>query len=656
MVISPAAFAAADYYIDDVPNTGGDCTLIGTWDNGSKTCTLNGDITISGANDGIEIRNNNVTLDGAGHSLTFTSNPTAQTGVVLNILDGVTVRNLTIKGFYRGILLQLGTNTTINGNRVEANGAGMSGEGIRVWGGNTNSITFNNIIANTTRGLWIEDSNNNTIFFNNFISNSPSQAVVDGTSAGNSFSYLGQLGNYWDSFDTQPEGCINIMPFDEFCDGNYVFTGSVDTGPWVLRGMWDRSDWTWYDDVGGDNWVLLANRPDSMNNMLFDLQINNLMQPLASVPGYSPGYVPPGSTIYNKYAGLMGGPVTAYSGTWNPTSVTSQRILWPKGGDSLEEVNGTHYAGMDSRLYWTWYDMVSPGYKNWVLISNPNSYQINYNVKIAGSVVDTGVIPVNGRVIPTFPGVIGGPVEVNGWNDFGNPVYIMASQRVLSNDDTAFNEQPGLPATALTDHYVWTWYDMTSTGARNWVLVANPPGAASPIYFEIWIAGAKVMDGGPIAAGGNETPIFPGNIGGPVEVKSFSDAAHTLTANSIASQRIIWGPSFGEVVGADYSALGSSYDWTWYDEVSAGSRNWVLVANPVDAAAAIYYEIWIAGVKVKDGGPIAPGSNETPTFPGTLGGPVEVKSFSDAIHSIGADSIASQRVLWNGYFNEVWGQ
>jgi hypothetical protein len=141
-----------------------------------------------------------------------------------------------------------------------------------------------------------------------------------------------------------------------------------------------------------------------------------------------------------------------------------------------------------------------------------------------------------------------------------------------------------------------------------------------------------------------------------VEVKSFSDAPHVTPAPSIASQRIIWGPSFGEVLGMGNIDLTDEYNWTWYDESSTGARNWILVANPPAAPAAIFYEIWIAGVKVHDGGPIPPGDNETPTFPGDIGGPVTVVSFSDAAHTVSANSIASQRVLWNGYFNEVWGQ
>jgi parallel beta-helix repeat protein len=555
-------------------------------------------------------------------------------------------------------LLQLSSNTTLNGNRVEANGAGMGGEGIYVWGGNNNNIVFNNIVANTTRGLWIDSSSNNSVFFNNFISNSTVQAQVTGMTMGNSFSYLGQIGNYWDNFDSRiaPENCVNIMPFDEVCDGNYSFTGGVDTGPLVLRDWWDRYDWTWYDDVGGDNWVLLANRPGNSRNMLFNLSINNMTMALASLPGYSPGYVPPGKVIYNKYAGLMGGPVTALNHDLTEPAITSQRVLWPKGGDSLEEVNGVKAQGLDSRFYWTWYDMASPGFKNWVLVSNPNSYQINYNVRIAGTVVDTGIIPAGGRVTPSFPGVIGGPVEVNAWNSFGDPVYIMASQRVLSNGDMAFNEVPGQPASQLTDNHVWTWYDMTG-GAQNWVLVANPPGAA-PIYYEIWIAGTKVRDGGPIPAGGNETPTFPDMIGGPVEVKSFTNPGHTIAANSIASQRSLWGPSFEEVPGADSAALLPSYFWTWYDEKSAGARNWVLVANPSATdtiTATISFPDAATGTPVNSTMDIPPGGRWTPTFAGLMGGPVSVSAVQQGTTNARV-VIASQRVLWNGYFNEVWGQ
>jgi hypothetical protein len=496
LVIAQNAEAVAQYTIQDDPE-GEDCILIGTWDNASKTCTLNRDlnITLPGANDGIQIDDNDITLDGAGHTVRLTSVLDTQYGVYLPGITGASVRNVNVTGFLRGIVISAGSGNHIVGNRVEANRYGYN-----VFNSNNNSFFFNDVINNATYGLQYSNADDNGVLWNNFVANA-SQAFVDSASTGNTFD-----ANYWDNWDSRiaPENCVNNAPFDGVCDVPYAVSlvpAYNDMTPLVLKGGWDRYDWTWYDNVGGDNWILLANRPNAMGNLLFSLRIGNAMQPLAAVPGFPPGYVPPGKAIYNKYEGLMGGPVTANIRSFAGEAITSQRILWPKGGDSLEEVNGTIWDGMNSRMLWTWYDMASPGYKNWVLVSNPNAYQINYNVRIAGMVVDVGSIPANGRVTPSFPGVIGGPVEVNAWNSFGDPVFIMASQRVLSNGDTAFNEQPGLPAHGLTNDYIWTWYDQASAGAQNWVLVANPPGAAAPIYYEVWIAGTKFRDGGPVPPG-----------------------------------------------------------------------------------------------------------------------------------------------------------
>ena len=44
--------------------TGGDCTLVGAWDGGSKTCTITLDI-----NDSVSINSPDFTLDCAGHAL-----------------------------------------------------------------------------------------------------------------------------------------------------------------------------------------------------------------------------------------------------------------------------------------------------------------------------------------------------------------------------------------------------------------------------------------------------------------------------------------------------------------------------------------------------------------------------------------------------------
>ena len=93
-----------------------------------------------------------------------------------------------------------------------------------------------------------------------------------------------------------------------------------------------------------------------------------------------------------------------------------------------------------------------------------------------------------------------------------------------------------------------------------------------------------------------------------------------------------------------------------------------MIANP--SAQPVHYEVYVAGsLKEQDryngaaNTPIPAGSYVAPSFPGLIGVPVEVKSCFAQFDTNGncpdttpPPVIASQRQLWNGYFNEVWGQ
>ncbi|HZD04490.1 MAG TPA: hypothetical protein VE173_06220, partial [Longimicrobiales bacterium] len=152
---------------------------------------------------------------------------------------------------------------------------------------------------------------------------------------------------------------------------------------------------------------------------------------------------------------------------------------------------------------------------------------------------------------------------------------------------------------------------------------------------EIKIAGTPVASGS-IAPGQKVTPTF-NTMGGPVEV--------TASDRVIASQRIVWGPSFEEVPGYPNEAMASAYHWTWYDQAEGpGVTNWVLIANP--GTTAVNATVKIAGTP-RWSGAIPAGGRVTPTFPGVMGGPVEVSATGQVM--------SSQRVIWNGYFNEVLG-
>jgi len=428
--------------------------------------------------------------------------------------------------------------------------------------------------------------------------------------------------------------------------------------------------WTWYDNASSANWVLMANPYGSGHNLTFQLSIANAARDLS---GYNNGIVGQGQTITPRYPGVIGGPVDAKSVT-GEKGIVSQRILW--AGNSLEEVPGTEATKLSSHFWWTWYDS-TPGFTDWILVGNPSSTNtVYYQIKIGGAIAQQSAIAAGGQVTPVFSGAIGGPVEVAGCSVAfnvagactGAPMDLMASQRVLSNGGAAFNEVPGIPDGDLKSDYLWTWYD--NIGGRNWVLIGNPATNAdgsqnnTPIYYTISIAGTPVLSGGPIAAGAEVTPMLGSIQGGPVEVTTYTDPNNPAGTpqRSIASQRVVWGPSFEEVPGSPREYLATSLHWTWYDQAEGpGVKNWVLVGNPnAPGGATVYYQIKIAGA-IRAQSSVAGGQQATPTFNGTLGGPVEVDGCTAAFNGAGVCTgtptaiMASQRVLWNGFFNETLG-
>ncbi len=411
-------------------------------------------------------------------------------------------------------------------------------------------------------------------------------------------------------------------------NGSFTVGGSPPPPP--PAGQQTRYFWTWYDNVGGDDWVLLANPSSAAGNLTYSLWIGGASEPLSS---YNNGVVGRSKSIEPRYAKTIGGPVKATA--TGGKGIVSQRILWPAGGNSLEEVLGTEQSKLSNDFYWTWYDNNSPGYTNWILVANPGTDHsgntqgtVTVAIKIAGQQVWSGTIKPGQNVNRTFPGVIGGPVEVTSTGG-----DVIASQRVLSNYGAAFNEVPGIPASSLSNDYLWTWYDNASPGYTDWVLVANP--GSSAVTYQIKIAGAQVAQGS-LNPGQRITPTFPGKMAGPVEV--------IASGNVITSQRVVAGPSFEEVPGYPKADLASDYNWTWYDNASAGATNWILVTNP--GSGPVSYQISIGGAQVAHG-TLSPGQRITPTFSGKMGGPVEVSASENVM--------ASQRVTWNGYFNEVLG-
>lgn len=690
--------------------TGGSCNEIGVWNAADSTCQLTRDVN-SLFITGIVVVSDGVTIDGNGYSLSGIDTLSGEYGIVLKDVSRVTIKNLKINGFDSNILIQgtnpyLSTSNEIKNNLISGGQTGInifgstssnsihaneisncSSYGISIWGdARTSWISANdfhhngvgikisaingyiesNSLHDNTEGIKLDWASNVTVFKNDFRNNNlDAMNTNDISTTPNSFHY-GGLGNFWDEYSAPTLGCGNQSPFDLNCDQSYSFAGALDEHPASFPAAWRRFDWTWYDNIGGDNWVLLGNSTESGQTTYMKLDIGGVARPVSAsptVPNITKIY--PGETQVINYDSLRAGPVIATPLGWNSENlnlIASQRILWPKGGSSLEEVVGTEASRMSSNFYWPWYDMKSPGFQNWVMVENPNQFRVNYMVLIAGWPHIRGTIEPNSYVSPAFPNIQGGPVEVRALDSNGQKVKVLASQRVLTNGGNSFNEVPGIPLEEVGADYLWPYYD--NKNGTNWIMISNPFG--NDIYYKVTVSGidgamgTASRTGGPIPPNSSRSEIIPNLMGGPVEVKTYSDANLSIPSNSIVSQRTLWGPSFEEVPGSNRSLLKSSYIWTWYDMKSPGAMNWVMLTNTMPDE--VEYEIKIAGT-VQATGIIPSISDPYPsvywTKPGYMGGPVEVRAWKlndNGTRSAEACNIlVSQRVLWNGHFNEVLG-
>ncbi len=324
---------------------------------------------------------------------------------------------------------------------------------------------------------------------------------------------------------------------------------------------------------------------------------------------------------------------------------------------SFNEVTGTPVDGLATDFYFTWYDSI-PGNGmagNWILVGNQGTAEARVEIYIGGTRMhdpanpanDFFTVPEGGRVTPSWPNLMSGPVRVTCTN--GQPLIV--SQRVLFRD--SFNEVMGTPAADLADDYVFTWYDSLAENgmAGNWVLVSNQ--GSVPADVQILIGGVvraeySAAGGNALAPGAIVTPQFPRLMSGPVEVRS------TNHQPLIASQRVLYRQSFNEVMGFPSGSLGSDYLFTWYDRTAGGGINgdWVLVANRGSQPADV--DISVGGVlrarySAAGGNPIPAGGMVTPQFPNVIDGPVQVVS------SNGQPLMVSQRVLFRDSFEEVQG-
>jgi parallel beta-helix repeat protein len=133
-------------------------TDIMTVDNVTYTFTAN-------INDSIEVKRNNITIDGAGYTLQGTG---SEIGIYLLLSSNVTIKNIEIKNFWAGIQLSFSSNNKISGNNITA----FDYYGIYMTYASHNTISGNNITAPGAyerHGIYLGETSGNNIISGNYI-------------------------------------------------------------------------------------------------------------------------------------------------------------------------------------------------------------------------------------------------------------------------------------------------------------------------------------------------------------------------------------------------------------------------------------------------------------------------------------------------------
>ena len=110
----------------------------------------------------ITIQRDNITIDGAGHTLQST-NASGSVGIELMGRSNVTIKNMRITSFAYGIWLDSSSNNRVSGNNITAN----NWAGILIIYSSGNNVSGNNITANNLYGIDLESSSNNSVSGNN---------------------------------------------------------------------------------------------------------------------------------------------------------------------------------------------------------------------------------------------------------------------------------------------------------------------------------------------------------------------------------------------------------------------------------------------------------------------------------------------------------
>ena len=323
--------------------TGGDCTLIGTWDNSTKTCTLTTNI-----DETIQIDDDGITLNGNGRIITGRG---TGSGVYLPGRSSVTIKSLTVKNFTDGIyynnyLPNSGFENTLIANNANSNYR----NGIYFSHGGRNTLTNNTANLNMGSGIFLEYTSYDKLLYNNASNN-----ARYGISSYQGYSHI--LKN-----NIVNTNCIGIFFRSGYgntfinniansnCNGinlyYYTFentltnnTANLNLCNGIVLGFADSNN------------MLIGNNASGNNNsgiyMAYSLG-NNTVTGNTVISNNDSGIrlsISPNNTIYNNHFNNTNNAIDDRNNTWTTTRTQGTNII---GGPWLGGNYWSDYAGIDN--------------------------------------------------------------------------------------------------------------------------------------------------------------------------------------------------------------------------------------------------------------------------------------------------------------------
>ena len=273
--------------------------------------------------------------------------------------------------------------------------------------------------------------------------------------------------------------------------------------------------------------------------------------------------------------------------------------------------------------------------QNYSTIFDATSSCANVSVSVGGNLLEQYGVPPHESLQQSYNDIDNGPVKVFSTNG----IPIVASQRINLKsvpDYSSYTEFMGIPASKLTDTYLFPWYNNANAGGLSSQLRFGNVGSASTVVT-IKIGGVTQAETYPLAPNERARVSFDNVDAGPVEVKS-SGGVPIIASMRINLKKMSTYSSYTEFLGLSASStVGTKYIFPWYNNATAGGVSSQLRFGNVGNASTVV-TIKVGGVTQPTTYPLAPNGSARVTLNNVDNGPVEV------ISSGGVPIIAAMRV------------